>query len=54
MMIVIIIIIIIIIIIRIIIIIIIIITLAKYSCESTLVYGEHTIPSMEGCQQGIL
>ena len=28
------------------------ITIAKYSCESTLVYGEHTIPSREGSQQG--
>ena len=29
-------------------------TLAKYSYESTVVYGEHTIPSREGSQQGIL
>ena len=29
-------------------------TLAKYSCEPTLVYDEHTIPSREGSQQGIL
>ena len=27
-------------------------TLAKYSCEPTLVYGAHTIPSRVGSQQG--